>query len=73
MLMQHQHLWALTNKLAAEGSLAGTTTKGQRLLMLLQSYISNILTPPPPIPATLQEQRVEQRVSADQQRVIDKH
>jgi hypothetical protein len=39
--------------------------------MHLQTHIGNILTPPPTLPATEQEQRVEQRVSADQQRVID--
>jgi hypothetical protein len=67
----HQHLCELTDKLAAEGTIAGTTNKGRRLLTLLQTHIGNILTPPPPIPAPTTEQRVEQRVSAEQQRVID--
>jgi hypothetical protein len=39
--------------------------------MLLQTHIGNILTPPPPIPAPTTEQMVEQRVSAEQKRVID--
>ncbi len=34
-LTPHQHLRALTEELAAEGSIAGMTTKGRRLLTLL--------------------------------------
>ena len=71
MLTPHQHLRTLTGELAAEGSIVGTTTKGRWLLTLVQSHISNILTPPPPLPATATEQRVEQRVSAEQQRVVN--
>jgi hypothetical protein len=59
------------DKLAAESTIAGTANKGHRLLTLLQTHIGNILTPPPPFPAPTIEQRVEQRVSAEQQRVID--
>jgi hypothetical protein len=70
MLTPHQHLRTLTGELAAEGSIVGTTTKGRWLLTLVQSHISNILTPPPPLPATATKQRVEQRVSMEQQRVI---
>jgi hypothetical protein len=72
----HQHLWALTDKLALEGATAGQTPKGRHLLTILQSHINNILNHPAPLP---EEQRVtmeEQRVSADVQyediqRVID--
>jgi hypothetical protein len=70
-LTPRQHLCALTEELAAEGSIAGTTTKGRRYLTLLQSHTGNILTPPQPLPATAMEQRVEQRVSAEQQKVIN--
>jgi hypothetical protein len=63
MLTPHQHLCTLTEELAAEGSIAGTTTKGRWLLTLLQSHIGNI--------STATEQRVEQRVSAEQQRLIN--
>jgi hypothetical protein len=71
MLTPHQHLRALTKELAAEGSIAGTTTIGHRLLTLLQFHIGNILTPPPLLCAMATEQRVEQRVSTEQQRVIN--
>ena len=68
----HQHLRALTDELAAEGSKAGNTTKGRRLLTLLQSHINNVLTPPPIIPLTLPTMSDKQGVYADEQtRVID--
>jgi hypothetical protein len=70
-LTPHQHLRALTEELATKGTIAGATTKGRCLLMLLQKHIGNILTPPPPIPDQGTEQRVEQGVNAEQQRVID--
>jgi hypothetical protein len=63
----HQHFRALTDELALEGTTAGQTPKGRRLLTLLQSHINNILNPPVPPP---EEQRVtmeEQRVSVDVQ------
>jgi hypothetical protein len=44
-LTPHQHLHELTDKLAAEGSIAGNTTKGRRLLQLLQTHITNIINP----------------------------
>jgi hypothetical protein len=71
ILMPHHHLCELTEQLVAKGTIAGTTTIGRCLLMLLQLHIGNILTHPPPLPAAATEQRVEQRVSAQQQRVID--
>ena len=46
-LTPYQHLRAPTDELAEEGSKAGHTTKGHRLLTLLQSHIGDILTPPP--------------------------
>jgi hypothetical protein len=55
----------------AKDTIAEMTTQGQRLLTLLQLHIGNILTPPPPLFAAAIKQRVEQRVSAEQQRVID--
>jgi len=70
-LTPHQHLRALTDELASEGNKAGTTTKGRRLLTLLQSHIGDILTPPPVLPPTLPTLSEEQRVIVDQQRVID--
>jgi hypothetical protein len=70
-LTPHQHLRALKEELAAEGSIEGMTTKGRRLLTLLQSHVGNIVTPPPPLPATATKQRAEQRVSTEQQRVIN--
>jgi hypothetical protein len=48
-LTPHQHLRAITEKLAAKGTIAGAMTKGHCLLKLLQKHIGNILTPPPPI------------------------
>jgi hypothetical protein len=61
-MMPHQHLRALTDKLASEGTTAGQTPKGRRLLTLLQSHINDILNPPvPPL--------VEQRVTMEKQRV----
>jgi hypothetical protein len=71
MLTPHQHLRELTDELSAKGTMAGTTTKGRWLLMLLQQHIGIFLTPPPPIPAPATEQRVEQRVSTEQQWVIN--
>ena len=71
VLTPHQHLRALTDELKAEGTKAGTTTKGRRLLTLLQSHVADILTPPPVIPPTLPILSKEQRVAATQQRVID--
>jgi hypothetical protein len=70
-LIPHQHLRALTDELAEEGSKTGHTMKGRRLLKLLQSHIGNILTPPPIITPSLPTMSEEQRVNADQQRVID--
>jgi hypothetical protein len=67
----HQHLRELTDELAAEGTIAGMANKGHRLLTLLQTHIGNILTPQSLIPAPTTEHRVEQRVSTEQQRVID--
>jgi hypothetical protein len=71
VLMPHQHLCELTEELATKGSSAGNTTKLQRLLKCLKSHIENILTLLPPCPVLQPEQRMEQRVSADEQRVID--
>ena len=71
VLTPHQHLRKLTDELAAEGSKAGRTTKGRRLLKLLQLHIGDILIPPPVIPPTLPTMSEEQRVNAEQQRVID--
>jgi hypothetical protein len=71
VLTPHQHLRALTDELAAEGSKAGNTTKGRRLLKLLQSHIDGILTPPPVILPTLPTMSDEQRVTTEQQRVND--
>ncbi len=45
----------LTDELVAEGFIAGTITKGRRLLTLLQTHICNILTPPPILPANAPE------------------
>jgi hypothetical protein len=70
-LMPSQHLCKLTEELATKGSSARNNTKGRRLLKLLQSHIGNILTLPPPCPVLQPEQRVEQRVSMDKQRVIN--
>jgi hypothetical protein len=70
-LTPHQHLRALTEELAAKGTIVGAKTKGHCLNMLLQKHIGNILISPPPIPDKGTEQRVEQRVNAEQQRVID--
>ncbi len=42
-LTPHHHLREHTDELAAEGAIAGTTTKGRRLLMHLHTHISNIL------------------------------
>jgi hypothetical protein len=71
-LTPHQHLRELTDELAAEGTIAGATTKGHWLLTLLQQHIGNIFTPLPPIFAPATEQRVEQRVRTEQQQVINK-
>ncbi len=49
-LTPHQHLRELTDKLAAEESIAGNTTKGRHLLKLLLTHITNIITPPHPLP-----------------------
>ena len=70
-LSPHQHLRKLTDELAAEGTIAGATTKSRRLLKLLQAHIGNILTPKPPPPPVHLEPTLEQRVQAEQQRVID--
>jgi hypothetical protein len=69
-LTPHQLLPKLTDELVTKCSSTGNTTKGQRLLKLLQSHIGNILTLLPPRPVLQPEQRVEQRVSMDKQRVI---
>jgi hypothetical protein len=66
-LTAHQHLWALTNKLAENTTMAGATPKGLRLIKLLQSKTNTILTPPD----STATQRAEQRVREEQQRVID--
>jgi hypothetical protein len=63
----HQHLWALTDKLAESTAKAGATPKGQRLIKLLQSKIKTILTPP----NANATQMAEQKVREEQQRVID--
>jgi hypothetical protein len=66
----HQHLRELTDELAVEGTKAGSTTKGLRLLTMLQTHIRDILVPPPllpPVPTVA----ADQRVNAEQQRVID--
>jgi hypothetical protein len=70
-LTPHQHLRKLTDKLAAEGSIAGNTTKVRRLLKLLLTHITSIITPPPPLPPIPMEQWEETRVNGLQQRVID--
>ena len=63
----HQHFRALTDELTECAHPAGATTKGRRLLKLLQQRIDSIIHPPPPVD--------EQRVAADEreeiQRVID--
>jgi hypothetical protein len=46
---------------------AGATTKGQRVIRLLQSKIKTILTPP----NSNATQMTEERVREEQQRVID--
>ncbi len=71
MLTPHQHLCELTDELAAEGSKAGQTTKGRRLLKLLQLHIGDILTPPPVIALSLPKISEEQRVNTEQLRVIN--
>ncbi len=53
-----------------EGTKAGTTTKGRRLLTLLQTHIGDILTPLPLFPPVPIEPVEEQRVRLEQQRVI---
>jgi hypothetical protein len=69
-LSPHQHLRKLADELAAKGTIAGATTKGPHLIKLLQSHIVNILTPTPPPPPVHLEPTLEQRVRAEQQRVI---
>ncbi len=71
VLTPHQHLRELTDELAAEGSKAGRTTKGKRILKLLQLHIGDILTPPPIIAPSLPTMSANQRVNEEQQRVID--
>jgi hypothetical protein len=71
VLTPHQHLRALTDELASEGSKAGHTTKGRRLLTLLQSHIADVLTPPPILPPALPALSDAQRVNMDEQRVIN--
>jgi hypothetical protein len=70
-LTPHQHLRKSTDELAVEGTKAGTTTKGCRLLTLLQTHIGDILTPLPLFPPVSVEPIEEQRVRLEQQRVID--
>jgi hypothetical protein len=66
-LIPHQHLRALTDELAEATAVAGATTKGRRLIKLLQSRIKAILTPP----QSTATPRAEQRVRKEEQRVID--
>jgi hypothetical protein len=66
-LTAHQHLQALTDKLAENTAKAGATPKRQRLIKLLQSKIKTILTPP----NANATQMAEQRMREEQQRVID--
>ena len=70
-LSPHQHLRKLTDELAAKGTIVGAGTKGRRLLKLLQSHIGNILTPTSPPPPVHLEPTLEQRMRAEQQRMID--
>jgi hypothetical protein len=70
----HQHLQALTNELADSTAIASATTKGCRLLKLLQTNTNTILNPPPLTDTPRTVQRVtgkQQRVREEQQRVID--
>ena len=64
----HQHFCALTDKLTKSMAVASATSKGQRLLKFLQEKIKTILNPP----SSTATPRAEQRVSREQQRVIDK-
>ncbi len=66
-LTAHKHLQALTDELAENTAVAGTTPKGRRLIKLLQSKINTILTRP----NANATQMVEQRVREEQQQVID--
>ncbi len=66
-LTAHQHLRALTDKLAENTAKARATPKGWRLIKLLQSKINTILTPP----YANATQMAEQRVREEQQRVTD--
>jgi hypothetical protein len=64
----HQHLRALTDELRDTTAVAASTSKGRRLLKLLQSNLQAILNPP----ASTAMPRTEQRVTKEQQRVREK-
>ncbi len=70
----HQHLRALTDELRDTTAVAASTSKGRRLLKLLQCNLQTILNPPASTATPMTEQRVtkeQQRVREEQQRVID--
>jgi hypothetical protein len=60
----HLHLLALTDELWDTTAVAASTSKGRRLLKLLQSNLQNILNPP----VSTTTPRTEQRVTKEQQR-----
>jgi hypothetical protein len=67
-LSPHQHLRALTDKLAKSSEIARATPNGQRLIKLLQANIKKILNPS----MALEDQRVRDgELREQQQRVID--
>jgi hypothetical protein len=63
----HQHICALTDKLAELTAIASAADKGRRLIKLLQSKIKDILHPPTMVDAPQGEQRVKE----EEQKVID--
>ena len=70
----HQHLRALTDELRDTTAVAASTSKGRRLLKLLQSNLQTILNPPALTATPRTEQRVtkeQQRVREEEQRVIN--
>ena len=70
----HQHLHALADELRNLAAVAASTSKGRRLLKLLQSNLQNILNPPPLTATPRTEQKVtkeQQRAREEEQRVIN--
>ena len=73
-MSSHQHLRALTDELRDTTAVAASTSKGRRLLQLLQSNLKTILNQPALMATPRTEQRVtkeQQRVRKEQQRVIN--